>query len=252
MNPSSDTPLAQLRIAKRKWRGLTHARFTELRALLQRYRFSVALGEVTNIDNHWYVTHSGLIQLAFRRRCGSIETTLEDKVSDPVANRWVFKAIVHRSKSSKGFVGYGDAEPSNVSSAVCGAELRIAETRAVNRALRKAYGIGICSVEELGSLPASKSLSDRAHNGVSPSEHRSSNGQPRLRDQLCSLIRHHNLNPTLVKAYAADFCGTATLSGASRELVESFISHLSAAVKENHDSLICKLNSYAQPQAANQ
>jgi hypothetical protein len=33
-----------------------------------------------------------------------------------------------------------------------GAEMRVAETRAVNRALRKAYGIGICSVEELGSF----------------------------------------------------------------------------------------------------
>ena len=30
--------------------------------------------------------------------------------------------------------------------------MRVAETRAVNRALRKAYGIGICSVEEIGSL----------------------------------------------------------------------------------------------------
>jgi hypothetical protein len=29
--------------------------------------------------------------------------------------------------------------------------MRVAETRAVNRALRKAYGIGICSVEEIGS-----------------------------------------------------------------------------------------------------
>ena len=38
---------------------------------------------------------------------------------------------------------------------VHGAEMRIAETRAVNRALRKAYGIGICSVEELGSNPSS-------------------------------------------------------------------------------------------------
>src|SRR5438445_7285803 len=34
---------------------------------------------------------------------------------------------------------------------VRGAEMRVAETRAVNRALRKAYGIGLCSVEELGS-----------------------------------------------------------------------------------------------------
>jgi hypothetical protein len=83
-------------------------------------------------------------------------------------------------------------------------------------------------------------------------EHRtpngSDNGQPRLRDQLCLLIRQHNLDPTLVKAYAADFCGTQTLSGASRELVESFIVHLSASAKENRDSLVCKLNSYAQPQ----
>ncbi len=52
----------------------------------------------------------------------------------------------------KGFVGYGDADPSNVSPLVHGAEMRVAETRAVNRALRKAYGIGICSVEEIGSF----------------------------------------------------------------------------------------------------
>ena len=54
---------------------------------------------------------------------------------------------------SQGFVGYGDADPSNVSSLVHGAEMRVAETRAVNRALRKAYGIGLCSVEELGWAP---------------------------------------------------------------------------------------------------
>jgi hypothetical protein len=61
------------------------------------------------------------------------------------------------------------------------------------------------------------------------------------------LIRQHNLNANLVKAYAADFCGTEALNGASRELVESFISHLSAAAKENRDALVCKLNSYSQP-----
>ena len=39
-----------------------------------------------------------------------------------------------------------------------------------------------------------------------------------------------------------------TLSGASRDRVESFIAHLSASAKENRDALVCKLNSYAQPQ----
>jgi hypothetical protein len=68
-----------------------------------------------------------------------------------------------------------------------------------------------------------------------------------LRDQLCLLIRQHDLDPTLVKAYAADFCGTAALKDASRDLVESFISQLAAAAKKDRDTLICKLNSYAQP-----
>jgi hypothetical protein len=81
----------------------------------------------------------------------------------------------------------------------------------------------------------------------SHSSHGSNNGQPRLRDQLCLLIRQYNLDSNLVKAYAADFCGTAALSGASRELVESFISHLASAAKDNRDALVCKLNSYAQP-----
>ncbi len=147
-------------------------------------------------------------------------------------------------------MGYGDADPSNVSSLVRGAEMRIAETRAVNRALRKAYGIGICSVEELGSFTGRKPDAGTHTGKSSASVNHSNNGQPRLRDQLCVLIRQHNLNPTLVKAYAADFCGTATLSGASRDLIESFISHLSAAAKENRDSLVCKLNSYAQSSEA--
>ena len=68
------------------------------------------------------------------------------------ASRFAFRATIFTSPTCKGFVGYGDADPSNVSFLVHGAEMRVAETRAVNRALRKAYGIGICSVEEIGSF----------------------------------------------------------------------------------------------------
>jgi hypothetical protein len=127
--------------------------------------------------------------------------------------------------------------------------MRVAETRAVNRALRKAYGIGLCSVEELGSFSAPQKpfAVVTPHSNGHPGSNGSSNGQPRLRDRLCLLIRQHNLDPTLVKAYAADFCGTATLKEASRELVESFISQLAASAKKDRDALVCKLNSYAQP-----
>jgi hypothetical protein len=220
--------------------------------LVDTFGVSVSRGDVKLLGDRWYVTHAGLLRIAHQQGCFSLITNLETNFSEAAAGRWVFKATVFKSPKSKGFVGYGDADPSNVSSLVRGSELRIAETRAVNRALRKAYGIGICSVEELGASPSTAPAPKPAQDHHQQQHNASHNGQPRLRDQLCILIRKHNLDATLVKAYAGDFCGTATLSGASRELVESFVSHLSAAAKENRDGLICKLNSYAQPQAANQ
>jgi hypothetical protein len=248
MKQKADSLRAELKLARRTWGDLGGVRLAELRLLLQKYKLSVALREVIELDNHWYVTHSGLLRLASRRRCDGIRSTLQQRLSDPVANRWVFKATVYKSPGSRGFVGYGDADPSNVSPLVRGAEMRVAETRAVNRALRKAYGIGLCSVEELGWLTGSPgSPREQNHSVKPPHSNGSSNGQPRLRDRLCVLIRQYNLDPILVKAYAADFCGTPTLKEASRELIESFITHLDASAKENRDTLLCKLNSYAQP-----
>ena len=91
------------------------------------------------------------LRLARRKKCRGIRVEAVDSLCDSATNRFVLKATVHPTKDSAGFVGYGDADPSNVSALVRGAEMRIAERRAVNRALRKAYGIGICSVEELGA-----------------------------------------------------------------------------------------------------
>ena len=237
-----------MNLAKGKWvNALTRHHLQVLRSLTEGYGLAVALGDLLLLDGAWYVTHAGLLRLAARSRCNGIRVEQVRNFCDPVAGRWVFKATVYKSSSSKGFVGYGDADPSNVSTFVHGAEMRIAETRAVNRALRKAYGIGLCSAEELGSLsgnhgPASDNVPSTKH-----SSNGSSNGQPRLRDQLCLLIRQHNLDPALVKAYAADFCGTSSLKEANRDLVQSFISHLTACAKENRDMLVCRLNSYAQP-----
>jgi len=170
-------------------------------------------------------------------------------VSDPIASRWVFKATVYKARSSRGFVGYGDANPSNVSTLVRGAEMRMAETRAVDRALRKAYGIGLCSVEELGSFsgpPKPVAASPYSNGAYGPNS--SVNGEPKLRDRLCVLIRKYALDPTQVKRYAADFCGTEVLRDASRDLVESFISTLADQAAKDRSGLICKLNSYGQDQ----
>jgi hypothetical protein len=236
------------KLALTTWGEISQAALLNLKELTGRYAVSVAAGDLQFLDGRWYVTHAGLLRIAQRRRCSGIRTSLQKELTDPAANRWIFKATVYKTTGSKGFVGYGDANPANVSPLVRGAEMRVAETRAVNRALRKAYGIGLCSVEELGWLAGTpQTPQDRKKEEISHTPNDSNNGQPRLRDRLCLLIRQYNLDPTLVKAYAADFCGTPSLKEASREVVESFISHIAASAKESRDGLVCKLNSYAQP-----
>jgi hypothetical protein len=237
-----------LKLAEEKWLGeLDELQLQALRSLTEEYRFAVALGDLLLLDGKWYVTHVGLLRLAQRRHCAGIKVQQVREFCDPVACRWVFKATLYKRPGAQGFMGFGDADPSNVSTLVHGAEMRIAETRAVNRALRKAYGIGLCSVEELGSLSGNSDPSLNHDTSKKHSSNGSNNGQPRLRDQLCVLIRQYNLDPVLVKRYASDFCGTPALREAKRELVESFISHLSKSAQENRDALMCKLNSYAQP-----
>jgi hypothetical protein len=218
-----------------------------LRELTERFGFSLGRGEVQLLNGNWYVTHAGLLKLASQNRCSSIRAHPVREYCHQEANHWTFKATVYKSGRSKGFVGYGDADPSNVSPLVRGAEMRIAETRAVNRALRKAYGIGLCSVEELGYL--SSRTEPLPGNGTAPAHsnvNASGNGHTRLRDRLCLLIRQHQLDPPLVKRYAADFCGTQELREASRDLVESFITHLGEWAVKDRAGLVCKLNGYAQ------
>jgi hypothetical protein len=146
----------------------------------------------------------------------------------------------------RGFVGHGDADPSNVSPLVQGAEMRVAETRAVNRALRKAYGIGVCSVEELG-WESQNYRSPEPHRVPSAANRNSQNGHTRLRDRLCLLIRQHQLDASLVKAYATDFCGNSTLKDATREQIEQFITNLRDWATKDRSALLCKLNSYSKP-----
>jgi len=233
-----------IRLAKRsKAQQLGTPAVDQLRQLTISFGLSLALGDLQYLDSGWYVTHAGLLRLAQRRRCAGIRVQQVGEFCDPASGRWVFRATVYKSPGSKGFVGYGDADPSNVSSLVHGAEMRVAETRAVNRALRKAYGIGLCSVDELGSFSRPIEPARVARGAAQP---HSGNGQPRLRDRLCLLIRQHQLDPTLVKLYAADYCGTAVLREASRDLVEAFVNNLAEWATKDRDGLLCHLNSYAQ------
>lgn len=215
-----------------------------LRDLTADLHLSFIRGDLALMGGKWYVTHSGLLHIARRRRCLGITTDLEATVSVPSQQFWVFRATVLTS-SSETFVGYGDANPSNVSDLMRGAELRIAETRAVNRALRKAYGIGICSVEEIGTIPnPAEKLPPQKATGNG-----NGNGSgSKVRDRLCQLIRQHKLDPSLVKAYAVEFCGTKTLRESSSEQIENFIQQLADWAEKDRNALICQLNTYLPPE----
>jgi len=228
------------RIAKQLWGDISPTALRGLKELTSEYLLSIASGDLLLLDGRWYVTHTGLLGLARRNRCAGINVRPVPTFSDPSVQRWAFEATVYKSRACRGFVGCGDADPSNVSPLVRGAEMRVAETRAVNRALRKAYGIGLCSVEEIGTVPnTGEKLPPQNTNG---------NGAgPKVRDRLCQIIRQHQLDAELVKAYAVDFCGTKTLREATREQVENFVQQLADWAGKDRNALLCQLNSYARP-----
>jgi hypothetical protein len=241
--PTSDPLRENLRLARQLLGGTLPTRVVKsLETLSKDFNFSLGNGDLQFINSCCYVTHTGLLRLACRKRCSGIHVEAVDSLCDSRVSRFVLKATVFPSKGSSGFSGYGDADPSNVSPLVRGAEMRVAETRAVNRALRKAYGIGLCSVEEIGTIP----------NTVEklPPESTQTNGNgagPKVRDRLCQIIRQHQLDPELVKAYAVDFCGTKTLRDAKREQVENFVQRLVDWAEKDRDALLCRLNSYSRP-----
>src|SRR5580704_5421597 len=178
MSPESSKKLcklvrANLKQARLRWSStLDKGTLQLLRSYTEQFNFALSSGDLLLLERGWYVTHSGLVRLARRKKCCGIHVETVDSLCEPSSSRFVLKATVHPSKCSSGFVGYGDADPSNVSPLVRGAEMRVAETRAVNRALRKAYGIGLCSIEEMPSSPRG---SETPHPGKVPPH--SSNGK---------------------------------------------------------------------------
>ena len=234
----------ELTRAEQVWGPLGGVAIESLTSLICAHKLSILSGDLLYLNRHWYVTHSGLLRLANRKRCAGIKVVPVRAFCDPKADRWTFKATVLRSTACRGFVGYGDADPSNVSPLVQGAEMRVAETRAVNRALRKAYGIGICSIEEIGSSTAQSDTARVSEKLPPKSANGNGYGGPKVRDRLCQIIRQHQLDATLVKSYATDFCGVKSLREATREQVENFIEQLADWAEKDRNALLCQLNSY--------
>jgi hypothetical protein len=236
------------RAARRRWPQLSESALKTLQEITTAYSFRIGAGDLLFLDSGWYVTHTGLLGLATRRGCAGIEVRLVPEFCDPKNNRWVAMATVFPSKNGRGFSGLGDADPANVGEAVRGAELRIAETRAVNRALRKAYGIGLCSVEELGSTPAPPANGKLQRTMRRSERNLELLSNPPLRDQLRQIIRQHQLDPTLTKSYALAHLEVKTMREATREQITELVSHLRQRLFEDREGFLAELTSRTKPE----
>ena len=146
-----------LRIVKRLYPDVTELQLSTLREISASLQLSISSGDLMLLDGRWYVTHSGLLRTAKHMRCSGINTELEGNVSNPTMGRWVFKATV--CQSGKSFVGYGDADPSNVSPLIRGAEMRVADGRLTGRFARPTASASAQS--RRSALSRQRSLNDK-------------------------------------------------------------------------------------------
>lgn len=96
-----------------------------------------------------FILFSGLLDVAHQDELKSIETDIVQLPDDDNNQTAVVTAKVTTAKGT--YTGIGDANPANVGNKAIALHcIRMAETRAVARALRFATNIGMTSLEELG------------------------------------------------------------------------------------------------------
>ncbi len=116
------------------------------------------IGVIIKLQGREYLTHDGLVRLAHDHGIESIETRIESW--EPGERAAVVTATAHGSRGT--YTGIGDASPSNVGRAIASACLRMAETRAVSRALRLYTGLGMTCTSELpGNAPQAEEAPQR-------------------------------------------------------------------------------------------
>lgn len=103
------------------------------------------MGAVTFVSGREYLTHNGLVRVAHEAGLKSLEG--ECIHADFPAKSFAFRVVASGERGT--FTGHGDACPANVAKHLREACLRMAETRAISRALRLYTGLGMTVADEL-------------------------------------------------------------------------------------------------------
>lgn len=135
------------------------------------------------VESKSLVLFDGLMLAARKSGLKGITTTLV--VPPTKENNWT--TVVHAAVTTEAgtYTGIGDANPANVTGKIAPHAPRMAETRAVARALRLALGLrGVICQEEFGELPHSRSSGVNGNNSrdaighESPRRHSNGRGRP--------------------------------------------------------------------------
>ena len=121
-----------------------------IRSLFAEYGLRPDLGHIVVLGDRPYVTREGLLYYA--RKSGQLKG-IKVQVVERRKDFCLVKATV-LTKDGGEFEAFGDADTSNTNRMVSPHLIRMAETRAINRALREAFPIGLCSYEELSESDA--------------------------------------------------------------------------------------------------
>jgi len=145
----------------------------QIKALFAEYGLRPDLGHIVVLGDRPYVTREGLLYYA--RKSGQLQG-IKVEIVERQKDFCLVKATV-LTKDGGEFEAYGDASTSNTNRMVSPHLIRMAETRAINRALREAFPIGLCSYEELGEADIDISVEPAASepNSPSPSPTKTSN-----------------------------------------------------------------------------
>ena len=103
---------SNVKLARTIWGELSLSARRALKELTEKHCLSVAERRPSAIG--WPMVHNARrLACAYPSDAGVVESERPSKRNcrDPTVGRWVFKATVYKSPRSKGFVGYGDADP---------------------------------------------------------------------------------------------------------------------------------------------
>lgn len=131
------------------------------------------------VERKEVVTAKGLLHLAHKERLSDIRTEI---AQTPSKDNGETAIVLVRVTTQRGaFSGLGDANPRNVNARIAPHFIRMAETRALARALRAALDIGVVAIEELeGEFSFSEPRQAPRNSG--PPEDAASSGPPRETD----------------------------------------------------------------------